>query len=305
MAAPAPPRARRDRRATVATTSLLGYVGIEEAARAVGVSPSTIRLWERQDLIAPVRTRGGVRRFDAAALARLRTIRHWRTIHGLNAPAIHRVLNDGQTRPLRPNGSGALGPEGSTGRRGIRPSRPAAAPIAPRLRTMRVTAGLTLRDAAARSDLSTSFISALERGLTGASIAVLRRLVAAYGSTLGDLLGSRDQANGRLVPAAGRRVLDTGTGVRIEDLANAPLALESHLFILAPGASSQGGYSHQGEEFMYLLSGSLGLWLDASDEYYELSAGDALTFPSTLAHRFRALGSTETRLIWINTPPTF
>ncbi len=262
-------------------TAPRGDVRISDAANATGVSPSALRLWERQGLVEPARDSAGHRRYGPADLQRLRTIRGLRRREGLNAPAIRRVLDRG------------------------RADRHASAPIAPRLRSLRATAGLTLREAAARSDLSTSFISALERGLTGASIAVLRRLVAAYGSTLGLLLGSRDHASGRLVPAAGRRVLDTGTGVRIEDLANGPLALESHLFILAPGASSQGGYSHQGEEFMYLLSGSLAVWLDASDEYYELSAGDALTFPSTLAHRFQALGTDETRLIWINTPPTF
>ena len=34
-------------------------------------------------------------------------------------------------------------------------------------------------------------------------------------------------------------------------------------------------------------------------------AGDALTFPSTLPHRWRNDARGESRLLWINTPPTF
>jgi mannose-6-phosphate isomerase-like protein (cupin superfamily) len=46
------------------------------------------------------------------------------------------------------------------------------------------------------------------------------------------------------------------------------------------------------------------VWLGA-DEHYQLAEGDALTFPSTLPHRWRNEASGETRLLWINTPPTF
>lgn len=297
----------------VAGGGYLGTVGIEAASRAVGVSPSAIRLWERQGLVAPARTPGGTRRYSAADIARLHAVRRMRAVDGLNAAAIRRLLHDAgegsqarvHERPEAPYAR--LGPATSPG---PAPVRPAGAPegsdasVARRLRTMRQAGGLTLAAAAERSGLSISFISALERSLSGASVAALRRLLAAYGATLADLLGSPAGKPSRLVPAAGRQVLETGAGVRIENLAEAPGALESQLFVLAPGASSQGTYAHAGEEFMYVLSGSLSVWIDETEEYL-LAAGDALTFPSSLAHRFQALGPTETRLLWINTPPTF
>ena len=34
-------------------------------------------------------------------------------------------------------------------------------------------------------------------------------------------------------------------------------------------------YAHPGEEFMYVLSGALGIWL-GDREYYRLAEGDAL-----------------------------
>jgi len=80
--------------------------------------------------------------------------------------------------------------------------------------------------------------------------------------------------------------------------------LEPQLFHLAAGASSDGSYRHRGEEFLFVVDGALTIWV-GEDERYTLRAGDALTFPSTLPHRWQNSSRQETRLLWINTPPTF
>ncbi len=297
----------------------LGSIGIEEAARRVGASPSALREWERQGLVRPARTAGGARRYLATDVERLQRIRTWRTVDGINAAAIRRLLDrsrggsepasGGRHRDMA--GGDAAPPEA-----GLDPMRTDGTDSDPvdgtrpwsagsQLRAIRRSKGLTLRSAAASSGLSASFISSLERGVTGASLAALRRLLGAYGQTVGDLLAGDAPESGRLVRPSDRRVLDAGRGIKIEDLFAAPTALESQLFVLAPGASSDGYYRHIGEEFMFVLEGSLGVWLDGPREFYRLEPGDALTFPSTVDHRITALGQVETRVLWINTPPTF
>jgi transcriptional regulator with XRE-family HTH domain len=308
-------------------------VGIEEAARIVGASPSALREWERQGLVKPVRTPGGARRYLAHDVERLQRIRTWRTVDGINAAAIRRLLDggDGAGGPHRamvleadhPAHGGEIGRDGASlggaslgfsgasasagtnGANGGEPSTAHAWPAGSQLRASRVACGYTLREASRRSGLSVSFISALERGVSGASLATLRRLVEAYGRTVGELLASGAPASGRLVRPAERRVLDAGRGIRIEDLFAGPTSLESQLFVLGPGASSDGYYRHVGEEFMFVLAGSLGVWLDDPHEFYRLEPGDSLTFPSTVDHRIQSLGTGETRVLWINTPPTF
>jgi DNA-binding transcriptional MerR regulator/mannose-6-phosphate isomerase-like protein (cupin superfamily) len=290
-AAPDPSTAVPDR-----SGPLVGALGIEAAARTVGVSPSALRLWERQGLVRPERTPGGLRRYRPEDVARLRAIRHWRAVDGLNAAAIRRLLDDG----------GAVGAGRTSGGRtahtGPRSGGAPATLTGPRLRAAREREGMTLRQASSRSGLSVSFISGLERGVTGASIAALQRLTSAYGATLGGLL--EEPTVGRVVRPSERRVLDTGAGVRIEHLASATLSLEPQLFVLQAGSSSDGAYSHPGEEFMFVLDGEMTVWLGET-EVYRLEAGDALTFPSTVPHRFQAHGDIPTRLIWVNTPPTF
>lgn len=272
-----------------------GLVSIGDAARLIGVSPSALRLWERQGLVDPSRTAGGERRYGPADLGRLRAIVRFRRGEGLNAPAIRRLLAAKTADHAAEIEDGASGAEGAGA---------APAGLGARLRRLRASRQLSIRGAAAATGLSASFISALERGVTGASLAALRRLVEAYGATLGELLRDTAAPAARHVRAGERRVLDAGGGIRIEDLSTTPSILESQLFVLAPGASSDGAYSHPGEEFMYVLAGSLGVWLDEK-EWYQLATGDTLTFPSTLPHRFSNLGPAEARVIWINTPPTF
>lgn len=258
---------------------------IGEAARRVGVSPSALRLWERQGLVRPQRSGGRYRLYSEADLEQLRSVRRLRQVDQLNAPGIRRVLRDSIANVH----DGERRVDGRL------------------LRHLRQAQGLSLRDAAAASDLSVSFISSIERGVSGASVATLQRLTATYGTTLAALLAGPDTTSrDRLMPAGERPVLRLGgDSIRIEQLARGTSQLEPQLFVLAAGATSDGAYAHAGEEFLYLLSGALTVWL-GDDEIYQLTrAGDALSFPSTLPHRWRNDAGGETRLLWINTPPTF
>lgn len=258
---------------------------IGEAARRVGVSPSALRLWERQGLVRPARSSGRYRLYTDGDLDRLRRIRRLRQVEQLNAPGIRRMLR----ATVMP------GPDAE--------SRVDGRPI----RRLREQRGLSLRQASERTGLSISFLSALERGVSGASVATLQRLTAAYGTTMLELFGGDNgQPRQRLVRADERRVLRLGPAeVRIEELARGTRQLEPQLFVLAEGASSDGAYAHDGEEFLYLLSGAVTVWV-GDDETYTLNrVGDALSFPSTLPHRWRNDASGESRLLWINTPPTF
>jgi quercetin dioxygenase-like cupin family protein len=90
----------------------------------------------------------------------------------------------------------------------------------------------------------------------------------------------------------------------MELLAFGALQMQAMLFRISPQATSGGSYKHEGEEFIYMLSGKFEIWLDEVERYV-LERGDSLYFLSTQAHRWRGLGSEEAVLLWINSPPTF
>ncbi len=78
-----------------------------------------------------------------------------------------------------------------------------------------------------------------------------------------------------------------------------------HAVSSAPASRSDGSYSHAGEEFIYMLQGTLEIWLDEL-ERNTLYAGDTFWFESGRGHRwFNPLNDEEAVLIWVNTPLTF
>ena len=125
-----------------------------------------------------------------------------------------------------------------------------------------------------------------------------------WGTTVIDLFDQKPRARRRLVGPRERRVLQTPSGVRMEMLAEGTTSLQCMLFRVAPRAGSDGAYSHQGEEFIYMIEGLLEVWLDEI-ECHVLQPGDSFWFESTLGHRWYNPGTSEAVLVWINTPPTF
>ena len=259
----------------------LGFLTVGQTARILGVSPSTLRLWESVGLVAPVRSNGRYRLYGPELLKVLKRIKYLRDVQQLNVPGIKRELGGTQAPTTR--------------------SEPQS--LGPKLRRLRTRSGMGIVEAAERAGISAGFLSSIERAQANASVATLQRLASAYGTTVMDLFEAPRRRE-RLVRPGDRRVLDVQSGVRMERLSSGATMLQSMLFRVAPLSGSDGSYSHQGEEFVYMLAGSLEVWLDEV-ECFVLHEGDGFWFESTLGHRWFNPADTEAVLLWINTPPTF
>lgn len=78
-----------------------GLFSISVAAELAGVHPQTLRIYEREGLLAPTRTAGGTRRYSADDIDRLREILTL-TADGLNLAGVRRVLElQEEVRDLR------------------------------------------------------------------------------------------------------------------------------------------------------------------------------------------------------------
>lgn len=288
-----------------APTTRYGFLTVGQTARILGVSPSTLRLWESEGLVAPVRTGGRYRLYSPELLQVLKRIKYLREVQRLNVPGIRRELNakgaaDGRKPDHAKTGGTAVARKT---RAGAAIKRKRDQPLGPQLRRMRERKGLGLVEAARRAGLSPGFLSSVERSQANASVSTLQRLATSYGTTVMELFQSPPH-EGRLVGPNDRRVLSVHSGVRMELLSTGAPMLQSMLFTVAPAAGSEGAYSHQGEEFIYMLAGTLEVWLDEL-QCYVLREGDSFWFPSTSAHRWFNPGDVDAVLLWINTPPTF
>ena len=96
----------------------------------------------------------------------------------------------------------------------------------------------------------------------------------------------------RRVRPTERKVLEAGEGVRMELLAWGNTVMEPHLFRIAPEAGSGDPYTHEGEEFIYVLRGDLEIVVEG--EEYRLKPGDSFYFESATPHRWKNPGRKET-----------
>lgn len=260
---------------------------VAEAARLAGVSASTLRLWETQGLVVPERSTTGHRQYSESDLARLKRISWFRAERGLNPAAIREAL------------------EAETGDEGGAIDSAMASPVGRKLRSLRHAAGKTLEQVAGEIGIAPSVLSTLERTSQGVSVAVLHNLAAFFDTTVSSLSGE-DEPEVRAVVRAGewRAWPRTTPGVTVQMLAEGPNQMDCHRFVLEPGASSEGAYRHEGEEFVYVLSGRVEFIIDG-EHFHDLAAGDSLYFASRRRHAWVNRHDGETILLWINTPPTF
>lgn len=172
-----------------------------------------------------------------------------------------------------------------------------------RLRGLRRERGFSLALVAAKTGLSVGFLSALERAQMSASVGTLRKLARFYSINILDLFNASEANPGRVRPAE-RKQLQAGRGVWMELLAWGNTMMEPHLFRIAPGAGSGDSYSHEGEEFLFLLRGQLDIRLDNGGAI-RLGRGDSFYFESSVPHRWSNPGKKESWVLWVNTPPTF
>ena len=258
------------------------YLKIGDVARKVGISPSVIRSWESLGLARPRRTESKYRLYTSEDVKLLKRARFLRKVQGLNAAAIVQLLRkEGKVRPAADGNAGAIGSH---------------------LRQMRARKKLSLAQVADAVGISVGFLSALERSQMSGSVGTLRKLARFYKTNILDFFDANGVSSRQVNPSQ-RKVLEAGNGVRMELLAWGNTVMEPHLFRIAPQAGSGESYTHDGEEFIYVLGGELEISVDG--EEYRLKDGDSFYFESAAPHRWKNPGRKETLVLWVNTPPTF
>jgi DNA-binding transcriptional MerR regulator/quercetin dioxygenase-like cupin family protein len=258
------------------------YLKIGDVARRVGVSPSVIRSWENLGLTRPHRSESKYRLYSLDDVKVLKRARFMRKERGMNAPAIAELLRrEGRARPAGDGSAGAIGSH---------------------LRKLRSKRRLSLAQVAKAVGISVGFLSALERSQMSGSVGTLRKLARFYKTNILDFFDANGSSSRQVQPDQ-RKVLEAGPGVRMELLAWGNTVMEPHLFRVEPGAGSGESYSHEGEEFLYILRGALTIRLE--EQEYRLKAGDSFYFESATPHSWKNSGRGEAMLLWVNTPPTF
>ncbi len=171
-----------------------------------------------------------------------------------------------------------------------------------RLRHAREASRLSLGEVAARSGVTKSFLSRVERDITSPSVASLIGICDALGLSVGELFQAPQTT---LVRRADRpRIAELPKAADVVDTLITP-ADERHVTVLETTAASGGSggstlYTLPSEcEVCFVLQGAIEVQVE--DQPFTLQAGDALTFGAAVPHSWNAL-SDGARILWILAP---
>jgi transcriptional regulator with XRE-family HTH domain len=173
-----------------------------------------------------------------------------------------------------------------------------------RLRATRKRQRMTLKEVATKAGISESFLSQIERGLAGASVATLQHVSAALGIMVADLFDPEEVLRPRVVRHERRSMMNFG-GARNYLLTPRPLGnVEVFWTELDPDQStSETPFTHgDSEEVVVVMTGEVEVTV--ADGHYHLRTGDSITYSSAVPHTCRNHGSVVAEVLFVVSPPS-
>jgi transcriptional regulator with XRE-family HTH domain len=165
----------------------------------------------------------------------------------------------------------------------------------------------TVKELAELAGISTGLLSQIERGQGNPSFKTLQKLAGALGIRIGDLLASTHRSPaGTVVRRTDRTRVQFGSEGLVYELLTPDLRgqLEMLQTTVPPGFSNQGHpFQHDGEECVLVLEGEL--VVEVGGAINTLSAGDAITYDSTLTHWWENRSDRPATIVGAVTPPSF
>jgi mannose-6-phosphate isomerase-like protein (cupin superfamily) len=173
---------------------------------------------------------------------------------------------------------------------------------------------MSLAEVAELAGVSTSFVSQVERGVANPTLATLKSLTEALGSSVGALLEEEENGGDLTKPTddiailrAGqrRRIVYPGSSIANELLSPSLQRKMEIIWVEAASGANSGGHPHmhEGEECGVVISGKMSFHVGDTD--CVLGPQDAIYFSSHLPHQWESVGDEPLVAIWIITPPTF
>ena len=175
--------------------------------------------------------------------------------------------------------------------------------IGQRIKQLRVMKGLTQEELADRAELSKGFISQVERDLTSPSIATLMDILQCLGVSVSEFFTEEPEEQVVFGKEDYFEKKDTELKNTIEwIIPNAQKnIMEPIRLTLEAGGSTYPDNPHEGEEFGYVLNGTVTIHL--GNKAYRAKRGETFYYVSGKQHYLTS--KTGASVLWISSPPTF
>ena len=175
--------------------------------------------------------------------------------------------------------------------------------IGKKIKELRVAKGLTQEELADRSELSKGFISQLERNLTSPSITTLMDILQCLGTSIGEFFN--EAPDEQIVFGKQDYFVKEDTEYKNEIKWIIPNAqkntIEPIYLTLQAGGSTCPDTPHEGEEFGYILQGTVSIHL--GNKTYKAKKGESFYYTADKTHFLSSKNGAT--LIWVSSPPSF
>jgi len=177
--------------------------------------------------------------------------------------------------------------------------------IGEKIRRLRLLNELTQDELAQRCDLTKGFISKIERNITSPSIATLMDLLEALGTDVKKFFNEDVQSKiiftkEDIYESVNEDLLHKVSWLIPNAQKN---AMEPILIELDPYGTSNIEEPHKGEEFGYVLKGSIHVYL--GNRKFKAKKGESFYFKSSQLHYIENPTNKPALVLWVSNPPSF
>jgi transcriptional regulator with XRE-family HTH domain len=174
------------------------------------------------------------------------------------------------------------------------------------IKEKRIELGLSLRDLAATTGLSATFLSNFERGVANPTLESLRKVSNALNTPI-LYMTNAPQETSPVVRYGQRRHLNLANGKIHYEILTPTFTKKMVLFeariVAEDGNVVAGPLAEPTEECLVMLAGRISVRI--AEQNYELEAGDSIYFDGGSLESLMAVGDAEARFISAITPPIF
>ncbi len=180
--------------------------------------------------------------------------------------------------------------------------------VGQKTKELRQQRGMTLEEVAERSGCTPGFLSQVERSRAVPSISLLYTLAEVLGTRVTEFFPEAVKP-AKVVRHDSRESFHFAGSPTHYSLLTSKFphsAIEGFLLRVIPAREAlptDEMRAHQGEEFFYVLQGTVRLWLE--DEYFDLYRADSIHFRSTINHRLENPSDEASVVLSIINPAIF
>jgi transcriptional regulator with XRE-family HTH domain len=174
--------------------------------------------------------------------------------------------------------------------------------IAENIKQVRLDNRMSLEQLAKLSGLTKGYLSKIENSEKAPPFSTLKKIANSLNVDIGRLVsrGSEAPKDVKLCIVRaneGSTITAKGTlyGYHYEALAYKKLGKNMEPYLILPAFQEKAVFSHEGEEFMYVIDGTHEFIY--GDEKYILEKGDSIYFDSSVPHSGRSIGEEKAKVI--------